>query len=64
MKIVELDAHSVNPGDLSWDGIKELGELQLYDRTAPEDVIDRAKDADAILINKINMVHPTFRVIL
>lgn len=55
MKIVELDAHSVNPGDLSWDGIKELGELTLYDRTAPSDIIERAKDADAILINKINV---------
>ena len=55
MKIVELDAHSVNPGDLSWDEIKALGNLDLYDRTAPEDVIKRAKDADAILINKINI---------
>lgn len=55
MKIIELDAHSVNPGDLSWDEIKALGNLDLYDRTAPEDVIKRAKDADAILINKINI---------
>lgn len=55
MKIVELDAHSVNPGDLSWEEIKELGELELYDRTAPEDVVKRAHDADAILINKINV---------
>lgn len=61
MKIVELDAHSVNPGDLSWDGIKELGELQLYDRTAPEEVIDRAKDADAILINKINITEDVIK---
>lgn len=53
MKIVDLDAHSVNPGDLSWDNIKALGELTLYDRTAPADVIERAKDADAILINKV-----------
>lgn len=53
MKIVDLDAHSVNPGDLSWDGMRELGELTLYERTAPADVIDRAKDADAILINKV-----------
>ena len=55
MKIVELDAHSVNPGDLSWEEIKELGELELYDMTAPEDVVKRAHDADAILINKINV---------
>ena len=53
MKIVDLDSHSVNPGDLSWDSIQELGDLTLYERTAPKDVVARAKDADAILINKI-----------
>lgn len=55
MKIVDLDAHCVNPGDLSWDSIRDLGSLTLYERTAPEEVIERAKDADIILINKISM---------
>ena len=55
MKIVDLDAHCVNPGDLSWDSIRDLGSLTLYERTAPEEVIERAKDADIILINKIAM---------
>lgn len=55
MKIVDLDSYCVNPGDLSWDGIEKLGELTLYDRTKPEQVVERAKDADAILINKINV---------
>lgn len=55
MKIVDLDAHCVNPGDLSWDCISNLGSLTLYERTAPEEVIERAKDADIILINKIAM---------
>lgn len=55
MKIVELDSHSVNPGDLSWEGIEALGELTLYDRTSPEEVVARAQGADAVLINKIAM---------
>lgn len=53
MKIVDLDAYCVNPGDLSWDEIKSLGEFTRYDRTKPSDIVTRAKDADAILINKI-----------
>ena len=36
MKIVNLDAYTTNPGDLSWDGIKKLGDFTQYDRTAPE----------------------------
>ena len=55
MKIVELDGYAANPGDLSWDGLKELGDFVLYDRTNSEDVVERAKDADAILINKIKI---------
>ena len=41
MKIVNLDGHTTNPGDLSWDGIKELGEYTVYDRTAPEEIVER-----------------------
>lgn len=52
MKIVNLDGYTENPGDLSWDGIKQFGEYIVYDRTAPEEVVDRAKDADILLINK------------
>ena len=55
MKIVDLDGFGVNPGDLSWEAISKLGDFKLYDRTSPEDVISRAKDADIILINKINI---------
>ena len=53
MKIVELDGYAANPGDLSWDGLRELGELTVYDRTAPEDVLERAKWAQVILTNKV-----------
>ncbi|MFC2659255.1 MAG: D-2-hydroxyacid dehydrogenase, partial [Segatella sp.] len=55
MKIVELDGYAANPGDLSWDAMKALGEFVLNDRTAPEDVVQRAKDADIILVNKVNV---------
>lgn len=55
MKIVELDGYAANPGDLSWDALKEFGDLTVYPRTAPKDVVKRAKDADAILINKVNI---------
>ena len=55
MKIVELDAYAANPGDLSWDGLKGLGDFVLYERTKPEDIVSRAKDADAILINKVRI---------
>jgi len=53
MKIVELDGYAANPGDLSWDGLRELGELTVYDRTAPENVLERAKGAQVILTNKV-----------
>ncbi len=52
-KIVIIDGYVANSGDLSWDKLKELGELTVYDRTAPEDVIDRCKDALAVLTNKV-----------
>lgn len=55
MKIVELDAYAANPGDLSWEPLRELGELVIYDRTPAELVVERAKDADAILINKVTI---------
>ena len=53
MKIVALDGYAANPGDISWDAIQALGELTVYDRTAPADVIARSKDADALLTNKV-----------
>lgn len=52
MKIVILDGYTMNPGDLSWDGLRELGELAVYDRTDPEQVYERAAGAEVLLINK------------
>lgn len=53
MKIVILDGYAVNPGDLSWKGMENLGECELYDRTEPELTIERAKNADVVLTNKV-----------
>lgn len=55
MKIVDLDGFALNPGDVSFESFKSLGEFTCYDRTLKEDVIERSKDADALLINKIVM---------
>ena len=53
MKIVILDGYALNPGDLSYDCLRQFGELTVYDRTAPEELIARAIDADALLTNKV-----------
>jgi len=53
MKIVILDGHTANPGDLSWDGLRELGELTVYDRTAPGQLLQRAEGAEVLLTNKV-----------
>ena len=52
MKIVVLDGYTLNPGDLSWDGLKQFGEVVVYDRTPKEMVVERAKDAEIIYTNK------------
>ena len=51
-KIVVLDGHTANPGDLSWDPIHRLGELSIHERTAPGDVVARAQGAEIVLTNK------------
>lgn len=53
MKIVVLDGFTANPGDLSWDSLRALGEVTVYDRTEAKDTVTRAADADAILTNKV-----------
>lgn len=53
MKIVILDAHAVNPGDLSWDFLNRFGQITVYDTTPAHLVIPRIADADMILINKV-----------
>ncbi|MBE6719644.1 MAG: D-2-hydroxyacid dehydrogenase [Ruminococcaceae bacterium] len=52
MKIVNLDGYSTNRGDLSWDSFNKYGEFIVYERTNPDEIVERAKDADCIIINK------------
>lgn len=53
MRIVILDGLSVNPGDLSWSALSELGEVEVYDRTAPDEVVKRTSEAEIALTNKV-----------
>ncbi|MEC9489749.1 MAG: D-2-hydroxyacid dehydrogenase [Halanaerobiales bacterium] len=52
MKIVVLDGYALNPGDLSWEGIKELGEVEIYERTPEARILERAQGAEILLTNK------------
>jgi glycerate dehydrogenase len=53
MNIVLLDGYTMNPGDLNWDELKQIGNVEIFDRTSHEDVVSRSKDADILLTNKV-----------
>lgn len=52
MKIVVLDGYTLNPGDLDWKGLEELGDTVIYDRTPSDEIIRRAAEAEIVLTNK------------
>ena len=52
MKITILDGYGLNPGDLSWEGFKKLGDLTVYDRTNSHELLERAKDSEILITNK------------
>lgn len=52
MKIVVLDGHTLNPGDLSWDRLLKLGAVVLYDRTPIEKILERSRGAEVLITNK------------
>ena len=52
MKIVVLDGHALNPGDLSWEPLEALGEVKVFPRSNAEHVVRRAQSADIALTNK------------
>jgi glycerate dehydrogenase len=52
MKIVILDGYTVNPGDTTWADLEKLGQVAIYDRTAPSDIINRIGDAEAVFTSK------------
>ena len=53
MKIVVLDGYTLNPGDLSWDNLAALGDCNVYDRTPPDEIAERAAGAEIVLTNKV-----------
>lgn len=55
MKMVVLDGYTLNPGDLSWEGLRQFGDLKVYDRTPynPKKVIEAIGDADVVFTNKV-----------
>lgn len=52
MKIIVLDGYGLNPGDLSWSGMEALGELTVYDRTSPSELLERSAGAEVLITNK------------
>lgn len=52
MKITILDGYTMNPGDLSWAELEKLGDLKVYDRTSPEDIVSRIRGSYAVFTNK------------
>jgi len=52
MKIVVLDGYTLNPGDLSWEGLEALGETEIHDYSAPDEIVPRAQGAELIMPNK------------
>ena len=53
MKIVVLDGYVGNPGDLSWEPLERLGDVTVYPRSKPEEIVERAMPADVVLTNKV-----------
>ena len=60
MKLVILDGHTLNPGDLSWQEIESLADVTYFDRTPAAQVAERLRDADAALTNKVPITAETF----
>ncbi len=52
MKIVVLDGYALNPGDLSWGSLRQLGDVEIYDRTENQQILERSNDAEIVLTNK------------
>lgn len=62
MEIVVLDGYALNPGDLSWDGLKKLGAVTVYDRTAEDEVVKRIGAAEIVFTNKTPITKETLAV--
>lgn len=63
MKIVILDGHAVNPGDLSWDALREIAEVEVYERTGEEEIVSRCRGAEIVLTNKSVLDAPVLNML-
>jgi len=61
MKIVVLDGYTLNPGDLSWEGLEKLGEVTVYDRTSEDKINKRIQGVKAIFTNKTPLTKETLK---
>lgn len=59
-KLTILDGHAVNPGDLPWNFLDGIVDYKVYERTAPEEVIERIGNSDAVFLNKIQITKEIF----
>jgi len=59
MNIVVLDGFTLNPGDLDWDALRQLGSVTVHDRSGAEEVVARAREAGIVLTNKTILNHDT-----
>lgn len=59
MKIVVLDGYTLNPGDISWEGMEAFGDVTVYDRTKAEEVVERIGDAEVVYTNKTPITKET-----
>jgi len=61
VNIVVLDGYTLNPGDLSWKGFENLGNVTVYERTAEDQVISRIQDAEVVITNKTPISEETLK---
>ncbi len=61
MKIVILDGHALNPDDLGWDAFRSLGELEVFDRTAENEIVARAREAEVVLTVRTPLTADTLK---
>ena len=64
MKIVVLDGFTLNPGDISWAELQSLGDCEIYERTAPTEVLRRSSDAEFLLTNKTDLTRDHLQALL
>lgn len=63
MKIVVLDGYTLNPGDLTWKRLEQIGDVKIYDRTPQEEVVNRIGDAEIVYTNKTMLSRETFELV-